>query len=260
MSKKFWLVLCAGVLTMQAGAAVAAATVSASPVSSTPEAVVRQTLLKLVPRAKIDQITPSPLPGFYQVIASGHLVYVSSDGKYLINGDVIDTVKGSSLTDDAWAAYRKTELAKVPVADRIVFAPPNPKYTVTVFTDVTCPYCRVLHEQINAFNKEGIAVQYLAWPRSGVTGDDGKPTATYKEMVSIWCAADRSDAFTQAKKGRDPKPADCKNPVKDQFDLGLRLGVTGTPAVYAEDGTLIGGYLSPQDMLKAVQEHSAKGG
>ncbi|WP_333678055.1 thioredoxin fold domain-containing protein [Dyella sp.] len=260
MSKKFWQMLCASVLAMQAGTALAGATVSTPPAANTPEAVVRQALLKLVPKAQIDQVAPSPLPGFYQVIASGHLVYVSSDGKYLINGDVIDTSKGSSLTDDAWAAYRKTQLAKVPVSDRIVFAPPNPKYTVTVFTDVTCPYCRVLHEQIKDFNKEGIAVQYLAWPRSGVTGDDGKPTKTYKEMVSIWCAADRNDAFTQAKKGQDPKPADCKNPVKDQFDLGLRLGVTGTPAVYAEDGTLIGGYLSPQDMLKAVQEHSAKGG
>jgi thiol:disulfide interchange protein DsbC len=260
MSKKFWLMLCASVLAMQAGTALAGAAVSTPPAVNTPEAVVRQTLLKLVPKAQIDQVAPSPLPGFYQVIASGHLVYVSNDGKYLINGDVIDASKGSSLTDDAWAAYRKTQLAKVPVSDRIVFAPPNPKYTVTVFTDVTCPYCRVLHEQIKDFNKEGIAVQYLAWPRSGVTGDDGQPTKTYKEMVSIWCAADRNDAFTQAKKGQDPKSADCKNPVKDQFDLGLRLGVTGTPAVYAEDGTLIGGYLSPQDMLKAVQEHSAKGG
>lgn len=261
MSKKFWLMLCASVLAMQAGAALAAATVSTPPpAANTPEAVVRQTLLKLVPRAKIEQVTPSPLPGFYQVIASGHLVYISSDGKYVINGEVIDAAKGNSLTDDAWAAYRKAELAKVPVSDRIVFAPPNPKYTVTVFTDVTCPYCRVLHEQIKDFNKEGIAVQYLAWPRAGVTGDDGKPTATYKEMVSIWCAADRNDAFTLAKQGHDPKPADCKNPVKDQFDLGLRLGVTGTPAVYAEDGTQIGGYLSPQDMLKAVQAHSPKGG
>lgn len=259
MSKKFWL-LCMGVLTLHAGAALAQAAVSTPPpVANTPESVVRQTLLKLVPKAKIDQITPAPIPGFYQVIASGHLVYISNDGKYVINGELIDATKGTSLTDDAWAAYRKTQLATVPVSDRIVFAPPNPKYTVTVFTDVTCPYCRVLHEQIKAINKEGIAVQYLAWPRAGVTGDDGQPTKTYKEMVSIWCSADRNDAFTEAKKGRDPKPADCKNPVKDQFDLGLRLGVTGTPAVYAEDGTLIGGYLSPQDMLQAVQAHSGKG-
>jgi thiol:disulfide interchange protein DsbC len=118
----------------------------------------------------------------------------------------------------------------------------------------------VLHGQIDALNKEGIAVQYLAWPRSGVIGDDGKPTQTYNEMVSIWCASDRNDAFTAAKKGTDPKPATCKNPVKDQFDLGLKLGVTGTPSVYAEDGTLIGGYLSPADMLEAVKEHSTTGG
>lgn len=261
MSKKFWLALCASVLAMHVGAVLASASVSTPPpVANTPENVVRQTLARLVPKAKIDQLTPSPMPGFYQVIASGHMVYISADGKYVFSGQLIDAVKGTSLTDGAWAAYRKAELAKVPVSDRIVFSPPNPKYTVTVFTDVTCPYCRVLHEQIKAINNEGIAVQYLAWPRAGVTGDDGQPTATYKEMVSIWCASDRADAFTAAKKGREPKSADCKNPVKDQFDLGLRLGVTGTPAVYAEDGTLIGGYLSPADMLQAVQEHSAKGG
>lgn len=262
MSKKFWLMLCAGALAFHAGAVLASTSVAVStpPAANTPENIVRQTLLRLVPKAEVDQITPSPVPGFYQVIASGHLVYVSADGKYVMNGDLIDGTKGGSLTEDAWATYRKSELAKVPVSERIVFAPKNPKYTVTVFTDVTCPYCRVLHQQIDALNKEGIAVQYLAWPRSGVTGDDGKPTATYTEMVSIWCASDRNDAFTDAKKGHLPKQSDCKNPVKDQFDLGLKLGVTGTPSVYAEDGTLIGGYLSPTEMLQAVQAHSATGG
>jgi thiol:disulfide interchange protein DsbC len=259
MFKKFWL-LCASVLATHAGAVLAQAAVSTPPAANSPESVVRQTLLRLVPKAKIEQITPAPLPGFYQVIASGHLVYISGDGKYVLNGELIDAAKGNSLTESAWATYRKAELAKVPVADRIVFAPPNPKYTVSVFTDVTCPYCRVLHEQIKALNKEGIAVQYLAWPRAGVIGEDGKPTPTYKEMVSIWCAADRKDAFTEAKQGHEPKAAECKNPVKDQFDLGLRLGVTGTPAIYAEDGTLIGGYLTPEQMLQAVQGHSAKGG
>ncbi|GLQ96920.1 hypothetical protein GCM10007863_13400 [Dyella mobilis] len=250
-----------GMLAVHAGAAIAqSAAVSAAPTAAnTPENIVRQTLHKLVPKAQVDQVTPSPLPGFYQVIASGHLVYVSNDGRYLINGDLIDAAKGVSLSDDAWAAYRKTELAKVPVSERIVFAPEHPKYTVTVFTDVTCPYCRVLHQQIDALNKEGIAVQYLAWPRAGVTGDDGKPTDTYKEMVSIWCAADRKDAFTEAKQGHVPKSVDCKNPVEDQFNLGLKLGVTGTPSVYAEDGTLIGGYLSPSDMLEAVKAHSGTG-
>jgi thiol:disulfide interchange protein DsbC len=145
----------------------------------------------------------------------------------------------------------------VPVAQRIVFAPPNPKYTVTVFTDVNCGFCRALHQQIAAFNREGIAVDYLAWPREGVTTTSGRPTPTYTEMVSVWCAADRNAVFTEAKEGHAPKPATCTNPVKSQFDLGVKLGVTGTPTIIAEDGTVIGGYLTPEKMLDAVRKHSA---
>jgi thiol:disulfide interchange protein DsbC len=259
MSKKLCSVLCMGLLALSAGAVYADSSMGISTPPSTPESVVRQTILRLVPEVQIQDITPAPMPGFYQVIASGHLVYVSADGKYVINGDLIDAEKGVSLKDNAWAKYSKAELAKVPLGDRIVFAPPHPKYTVIVFTDVTCPYCRVLHEEIDALNKEGIAVQYLAWPRTGVTGEDGKPTDTYKEMVSVWCAADRNSAFTAAKRGHEPKPATCKNPVKDQFDLGLRLGVgeKGTPTIYAEDGAVIGGFLTPEQMLDAVKRHSS---
>jgi thiol:disulfide interchange protein DsbC len=259
MSKKLRLMLCVGLLALSAGAVHADAGVGISAAPNTPENVVRKTVLRLVPSAEIQQVIPAPMPGFYQVIASGHLVYVSADGKYVINGDLIDADKGNSLRDDAWATYSKAELAKVPVADRIVFAPPHPKYTVTVFTDVTCPYCRVLHEEIAAINKEGIAVEYLAWPRTGVTDEDGKPTDTYNEMVSVWCAADRNSAFTAAKDGHEPKPANCKNPVKDQFDLGLRLGVgeKGTPTIYAEDGAVIGGFLTPEQLLDAVKQHTS---
>jgi thiol:disulfide interchange protein DsbC len=45
--------------------------------------------------------------------------------------------------------------------------------------------------------------------------------------------------------------------VKSQFDLGVKLGVTGTPTIITEDGTVIGGYLTPEQMLEAVRKHSA---
>ena len=175
--------------------------------------VVRAALQKLAPGLQVDEISPSPLPGFYQVIASGQLVYVSTDGKYMLNGDLVDLGAKQNLTDRAWAGFRKAELAKVPAAQRIVYAPANPKYTVTVFSDVNCGYCRMFHSHIKQFNDEGIAVEYLAWPREGVTDTAGVPTDTYKEMVSVWCAADRKAAFTAAKQGKAPKPATCANPV-----------------------------------------------
>jgi thiol:disulfide interchange protein DsbC len=235
------------------GSALAATVAPTSDPGAGAEHTVREAVLKLAPNTHIDSVSPSALPGFYQVIAAGQMLYVSADGHYLLNGSLVDLTKHQNISDDAWSAFRKAELAKVPAAQRIVFAPPHPKYTVSVFTDVNCGFCRALHEQIKAFNQAGIAVEYLAWPREGVTTTAGNPTPTYKEMVSVWCAADRKTAFTEAKEGHAPKPATCNNPVKDQFELGVRLGVNGTPAIYGPDGQVLGGYVTPQQMLQELQ-------
>jgi len=219
----------------------------------------RDALTGFAPKVQIDSVKPAPIPGYYQVIASGQMVYVSADGKYMFSGSLIDLNSRTDLSDADWAGFRKAELAKVPDAQKIVFAPANPKHTVTVFTDVTCGYCRELHKHIEELNKAGIAVKYLAWPREGVVTTAGRDTPTYTQMVSVWCAADRKASFTAAIiDGRDPKPATCPNTVKQDFDLGLKLGVSGTPAVIAEDGTLIGGYLTPAQMSHALDALAAK--
>lgn len=218
------------------------------------EAVVRKAVQGLAPGVQVDKIEQSPLPGFYQVIASGQMVYVSADGKYLLNGDLLDLTSKKNISEKAWADFRKVQLAKVPQSQRIVFAPANPKYHVTVFTDVNCGYCRALHEHMADFNKAGIAVEYVAWPREGVTSTSGQPTQTYTEMVSVWCAADPKMAFTQAKQGKAPKAATCTNPVKDEFDLGVKLGVTGTPTIVADDGRVVGGYVTPEQLIKLLDK------
>jgi len=122
-----------------------------------------------------------------------------------------------------------------------------------VFTDVNCGFCRALHEHIAAFNKAGIAVEYLAWPREGVTTTAGNLTPTYKEMVSVWCAKDPKAALTAATKGHAPPAATCTNPVKQQFDLGVKLGVSGTPTIIGPDGSVLGGYVTPEQLLQALQ-------
>ncbi|TAL96483.1 MAG: DsbC family protein [Rhodanobacter sp.] len=215
--------------------------------------MVQQALHKLSAKVEVDSIQPAQLPGFYQVIASGQMVYISTDGKYMMHGDVVDLTRRENLSDNAWAKFRKAALAKVPVSQRIVFAPPDPKYTITVFTDVNCGFCRALHEHIAAFNKAGIAVQYLAWPREGVTTTSGNLTPTYTEMVSVWCAKDPKAALTAATKGHAPPAATCANPVKDQFNLGVKLGVSGTPTIYGPDGNTLGGYVTAEQLLQSLQ-------
>lgn len=255
MFKNLMLAICLGGLSLSACAAQSDA---ASPVATTvtpaARAMVQQAIARLAPNIRVDVIEPAPMPGFYQVIASGQMLYISTDGKYMMHGELIDLGRKQNASDDAWARFRKAELAKVPVSERIVYAPANPKYTISVFTDVNCGFCRALHEHMDAFNKAGIAVEYLAWPREGVVTTAGRPTATYAEMASIWCAKDRKTVFTAAIAGQAPAPVACTNAVKDQFNLGVKLGVSGTPAIYGPDGRTLGGYVTPEQLLQALKQ------
>lgn len=251
----FALVACAAD-NAPAAAPVAAPTSTAvlgSGVDANALKLVQQSLLRLAPGVRVDVVNRAPIPGFYQVIASGQQVYVSTDGKYLMSGDLVDLGAKKSLNDAAWAAFRKAELAKLPASAHVSYAPAKPKYHVTVFTDITCPYCKALHEHIAAYNKAGIAVDYLAWPRAGVTDPLGRPTPSYQAMVSAWCAADPKAALTAAFDGHEPKPAKCANPVRAEFELGEKLGVSGTPAIFTPNGRMIGGYLTPEQLIKELE-------
>ncbi len=115
-----------------------------------------------------------------------------------------------------------------------MFAAPNAKYTISVFTDIECGYCRKLHQDIAELNRNGISVEYLAFPRMGLGSKD------YTDMISVWCAADRRQALTNAKRGGSVPAKNCTNPVAMQYALGQQLGVNGTPAIFAPDGTQLG--------------------
>jgi thiol:disulfide interchange protein DsbC len=211
----------------------------------------RDAILKVNPQVQIDQITPSALPGFQEAVIAGQVVYVSDDGRYLLQGAAYDIDHKRNLAEDTLAGLRHKLMASMPVAQRIVFAPSSPKYTVTVFTDVECGYCRKLHSQIADYNREGIAVEYVAFPRMGLGSDD------YRKMVSVWCAADPRRALTDAKNDRPVPYRNCKNPVAMQYAMGQRMGLTGTPMILAEDGTQLGGYLPPQELRQALDKLAA---
>ncbi|NII12075.1 DsbC family protein [Oleiagrimonas sp. C23AA] len=219
---------------------------------------VRHTLEKISPGDTSSQIRKAPMPGFYQALLGGRMVYVSADGQYVMDGRLYDTHAMVDLTGRSMRAVRLKALAGLPAADRIIFSPPHPKYTVTVFTDVDCGYCRALHKEIGAINKLGIAVQYVAWPRQGIHKvPSGAETQAYREAVNVWCAKDRNAAFTAAMDGHKAPKSDCANPVADEFKLGMKIGVDGTPTIVAGDGTVLGGYMRPGQLLSALRQLDA---
>ena len=197
--------------------------------------------------AKVQQIAPMPIAGLFQVVSQGQVLYMTGDGRYVIQGDAFDIKTRTPLNSLTMNRLRRDAIAKLSPAGMIRFAPANPKYTVTVFTDIDCPYCRALHANIAEINKLGIAVDYLFWPRSGL----GTPSA--QKAVDVWCAPDRKDALTRAFEGQGPRNATCQSPVAHDFNLGMDLGVDGTPTIIADNGVVLGGYVDPQELLRRLQ-------
>jgi len=212
--------------------------------------VVTDALRKLAPTSKIQSVTQAAVPGFYAVVADGHPVFVSTDGKYLIEGHVYDIAARRDLMDDGLTGVRKQALAKIPAEKRLTFAPQNPKYRVTVFTDVDCPYCKQFHQQIAEYNKFGIAVDYVLFPLVIHPGAD-------KKAVTVWCSKDRNAAYTEAMNGQALASKTCDNPVSELSDIALAMGVNGTPAIFSVDGTQLGGYLPPQQLAQRLDELAA---
>lgn len=89
------------------------------------------------------------------------MAYASEDGRYLLRGNVRDTTDRVDLSEASMAQRRLQVLADLGEAQRVSFAPAAPKYRLTVFTDVDCPFCRRLHAQIDQYNALGIAIDYV---------------------------------------------------------------------------------------------------
>ncbi len=229
-------------------AALLAAAVSAQSADSTTQ-VITDALHKISPQAKVQSIAESPVPGFYSVVADGHPIFISGDGKFLIEGHVLDIAAHRDLTNDGLAPIRKEGLAKISSDKKLVFAPPNPKYTVTVFTDVDCPYCREFHKQIAEYNRRGIAVEYVLYPLSIHPGAD-------KKAQTVWCEKDRNTAYTNAMNGQTLPAKTCSNPIAEITSIAMSMGVDGTPSIFAKDGTHLGGYVPPDQLAQRLDEMS----
>src|SRR5690625_184201 len=200
----------------------------------------------LVPEIETLNIAETPLPGVMEVQVNGEIIYMSEDGRYLMQGRLVDMNTQTDLTDAAKSVLRREAVSQLDDDEMVIFGNGSADYELMVFTDVDCGYCRRLHQQIEEYTEAGIRVKYMAFPRAGVGSE------TYDKMVSIWCADDPQRAMTIAKSGQQPAPARCDNPVEEQYRLGKQLGVTGTPSLITPNGEMIPGYVPPQQLRERL--------
>lgn len=222
--------------------------------------VLKKTLESKIPGLTVEAIRESDYPGLVEIVAEGRVLYVSPDGRYLFSGNMFDIDKGlNNLTeermaelDQAMAPERAKDIAALGEKSMIIFKAPQEKYKITVFTDIDCGYCRKLHSQIGEYNRLGITVRYIGFPRAGI------PSSSYDKLVAVWCADDPKAALTEAKHDGKLEMRTCPNPIEKHYALVKKFGLHGTPAIVLQDGTLIPGYVPPTELANELAKHFGK--
>jgi thiol:disulfide interchange protein DsbC len=210
------------------------------------EDAVKKALTSSMPTAKIESVKASEMKGVYEAVIEGNIFYVSEDGKYLLQGHLIDIKAKKDLTEAKLSITHKQEMDAMGENNMIIFKAKIKKYQVSVFTDIDCGYCRKLHSELDQYLAEGITVRYLFFPRAG------KGSESYNKAVSVWCADDRNAALTAAKLGKNIENKQCKNPVDAHMALAEKFGVKGTPMIVTEKGTILPGYVPAKQLAQAL--------
>ena len=254
-SLSFALLLLAGVLRAAepaadpavANPAVANPAVANPAVANPAVADPRATIAKQFPGTRVEDIRPTPVAGVYELTHGADIAYVTADGKFAFSGDLLSLANNDNLTEAHRREVRTKLIDAIPESEMLVFGPREPKYTVTVFTDVDCAYCRQLHSQIAEYNQLGIRVRYLFYPRTGPN------TPSWTKAEQVWCSSNRNEALTLAKRGAPLTAKACPNPVAKHYALGQGFALQGTPAIVLANGELIGGYVTPGELAQHLR-------
>ncbi|TVP87266.1 MAG: protein-disulfide isomerase [Pseudomonadaceae bacterium] len=212
------------------------------------EAVIEQRIAQMFPNMPVYEVAESPVDGLYQVqFTNGRLTYITADAQYIVHGNIFTWDDGSG-PQNLTARVERQGIARmldtIPREKMVVFAPDEPTTHITVFTDTSCGYCRLLHEEVEQLNELGIEVRYTAFVRAGMN------SSAAEVMESVWCAEDTQTAMDQAKRQQPVDQASCDNPLREQFELGQQIGVQGTPAIFFANGQLQPGYSPAKELAE----------
>ena len=189
------------------------------------------------------EVKSSLIKGLKTAVTDQGILYVSEDGKYVLQGKLYELGAKGAVDVSSKALMSTLESYK---NEMIIYPAKNEKHVVTVFMDITCGYCHKLHEQIKEYNDLGITMRYLAFPRKGMD-------KTAEKMEAIYTAKDNAHALNEAEKGNLPQQLKTPNIVKKHYELGVQFGVRGTPSMITSSGEMIGGYMPPKELLAALE-------
>jgi thiol:disulfide interchange protein DsbC len=212
------------------------------------EQQIKKKFTLVMPGFEVQSVAPSAIDGLYDVqMVNGPLLIVTSTADYFISGDLFTTTSGK-LENVSEVKRQRQRLSDIEAFDKdelIVFTPEQgAKRWVAVFTDVKCGYCRKFHGDVPALNKMGIEVRYFSYPIF---------EGSRNKMISALCADDPQQAMSTLKSGGKVAENLCVDQSIDaQYALARQFGLSGTPGIVLDDGSLLKGYVEPAKLAQQM--------
>jgi thiol:disulfide interchange protein DsbC len=197
------------------------------------------------PGMEVSAVSKTAYGGLYEVVVDGQVAYVTSDGRYLMLGNIIDLETKRNLTAARNAKLMEVKWSTLPLDKAIKEVKGNGSRMLAIFSDADCPYCRKLEPELEKLTN--VTIYTFLYPIEGLHPD------AVPMSKRIWCESDRLKAWkAYMLKGEVPKSkGDCANPVDEIVALGGKLKVSGTPTIILENGQRIPGYV-PADKLNQL--------
>lgn len=200
------------------------------------------------PGVKADGVRKVGIGNLYEIQIGGELIYTDEKVSYLMTGDVLDVKARKNLTDERKQKLSQIKFSDLPLELAAKQVKGNGKRILATFEDPNCTYCKKLAEELQKVND--VTIYTFIYPIFPQSGDVSK---------GIWCAPDRAKAWNDyVLKSVTPPAGKCDTSGVDKtLDLGKRLNIRGTPAMFFADGSRVPGYMPAAMLEKALDKGSA---
>lgn len=215
------------------------------------DADIQKTLEVRFPGAKVKTVAASPIAGVFEVVMDDNqILYADAKADFIVVGEMLDTKTRKSLTREKQDELNKVSFSDLPLDNAVKVVKGNGSRRLAVFTDVDCPYCKKLEQELAKL--DNVTIYSFLYPLP-------MHTDAPRKSKLVWCSADRGKAFADLMlKGKVPEgKADCDNPIETNLAFGAKLGIQGTPAMILADGKRIPGYLPAAELDKRLNQAAA---
>lgn len=188
---------------------------------------------------KVERIVKAPMAGLWEVTVDGQILYSDDKGTFVLIGSLLDMKTGRNITAERQFNSLPLDLAVKQVRG-------SGKSILVTFEDPNCGYCKKLARDI--LTLKDVTVYTFLYP---VLGDD-----SFEKSKAIWCAPDKSKAWVDWMtngKALPAVPAKCDTAgLEKSAQLGRKLRINGTPAIFFAGGERVGGYIPAAEIEKRL--------